>query len=218
MSLIRTIVSTGATVGVTAGLCLGLTACGASSSAESTASSGATTATTPAAAITISQAWVRTTEGAMSPDMTAAFLTIQNSTASSVSIQSVTSEVAGKVELHEMVMKDGKMVMQPKANGITVPAGGTTVLKPGGDHVMLMQLKKALAVGSEVSFVVTFSDGTTKTVTAPVKKFADGNAQYVTPTVSSSMPITSSMSATSSMSSTPSMPASTTQPGGGMTP
>ena len=34
----------------------------------------------------------------------------------------------------------GAMQMQPKADGFTVPAGGTHVLQPGGDHVMLMGL------------------------------------------------------------------------------
>ena len=197
MTSIPTALRTCATLGLAAALSVGVSACGSASSGGSTTSPAATT--TAADPIMITQAWVRTTEGAMDTTMVPLFITIKNSTSGELSIASGASTVAARVEFHEMVMQNGKMVMQPKKSGIKVPAGGTTVLKPGGDHIMLMGLKQPLAVGSEVTVTLTFSNGTTKTVTAPVKKFADGNSQYAgTGTASSSM----SMSPAASMSGT----------------
>jgi len=77
----------------------------------------------------ITQAWVRTTEGAMDTTMVPLFITIKNSSSGELSIASGASTVAARVEFHEMVMQNGKMVMQPKKSGIKIPAGGTTVLK-----------------------------------------------------------------------------------------
>jgi copper(I)-binding protein len=48
----------------------------------------------------------------------------------------------------------GVMRMLPLADGITIPAGGTHVLKPGGEHVMFMGLVKPLEQGATVP--VTF--------------------------------------------------------------
>lgn len=198
MSSISPALRTCAVLGAAAALFAGVSACGSADSGGATTTPAATT--TAADPITITQAWARTTEGAMDTTMTPFFLTIQNSTAQEVQIKEGSSPVAGKVEFHEMIMKDGKMVMQPKASGIKVPAGGTVTLKPGGDHVMLMALKQPLAVGSEVTVSLTFSEGTTKTITVPVKKFADGNAQYAgTGTTSASMPMESSTSMNGTM-------------------
>jgi hypothetical protein len=201
-----TALRTGAMFGLAAALSVGVSACGGSSSGGSGSTNTASSTTAPAP-ITITQAWVRTTEGAMNTTMVPLFVTIKNSSASPVSIASGTSSVAGKIEFHEMAMKNGKMVMQPKASGITIPAGGTTVLKPNGDHIMLMALKQALPVGSEVTTDLSFSDGTVIKVVAPVKKFADGNAQYAgTGTATSSMKMdpSSSMSmGTSTGTTTP---------------
>lgn len=202
MSSIPTALRTCAVIGLAAVLSTGVSACGSSSSGgAATTSSATTTAVEP---ITITQAWIRTTEGAMDTTMVPLFITIKNSTANELSIKSGSSTVAGRVEFHEMAMKDGKMVMQPKAAGIKIPAGGSTMLKPGGDHVMLMDLKQALPVGAEVTVELTFSDGTTKKVTAPVKKFADGNAQYATGGASPSMSMNPSMSGSMSGSMSPS--------------
>ena len=47
------------------------------------------------------------------------------------------------MQLHEVVDKDGAMVMQQKTGGFVIPAGGMLELKPGGNHVMLMRLTHA---------------------------------------------------------------------------
>jgi copper(I)-binding protein len=66
-----------------------------------------------------------------------------------VRLVGVSSPVAGVAELHEMKLEDGVMRMRPLA-GLDIPAGTTVELKPGGNHLMLMDLKQPLARGTTV--------------------------------------------------------------------
>jgi copper(I)-binding protein len=168
-------ISTLARTAVAAALALTLAACGSSGSG-----SGATT--TPAPGVTASDAWVKAVDGGM----TAAFLTLTNSSGKDVTLVKVATPAAGMVELHEMAMQDGQMVMQPKAGGIPVKAGGTATLEPGGDHIMLMELTGPVEVGDDVALTLTFDDGATLEVTAPAKEFDGGNESY-NPSPSESM-------------------------------
>ena len=62
---------------------------------------------------------------------------------------SVSSPVAGVVEIHEMSM-DGNVMRMRAVSGIDLPAGKSVDLKPGGFHVMLMDLKQVLKAGETV--------------------------------------------------------------------
>jgi copper(I)-binding protein len=59
------------------------------------------------------------------------------------------SPVAGVVEIHEMAM-DGNVMKMRAIPGLDLPAGKPVDLKPGGYHVMLMDLKRALAPGESI--------------------------------------------------------------------
>ena len=59
------------------------------------------------------------------------------------------SPVAGVVEIHEMVM-DGNVMKMRAIPGLDLPAGKAVELKPGGYHVMLMDLKRGLAPGETI--------------------------------------------------------------------
>ena len=91
---------------------VGLAACGGSSSGSSDA------------ALAINDSWTRATEG----PMTGSFGTLVNSSDQEITITAGASPVAGMVELHEVVMADGEMVMQAKPGGFVVPAGGSLTL------------------------------------------------------------------------------------------
>jgi len=159
-------ISTLARTAVAAALALTLAACGSNSSSDG--------AGTPAPGVTAADAWVK----AVDSGMTAAFLTLTNSTDKDVTLVKASTPAAGMVELHEMAMQDGEMVMQPKAGGIPVKAGGSATLEPGGDHIMLMELTGPVKVGDDVALTLTFDDGTTLEVTAPAKEFDGGNESY----------------------------------------
>lgn len=70
-----------------------------------------------------------------------------------------TSPVAGLVEIHEMRLEDGVMRMNP-VDGLDLRAGTTVELKPGGYHLMLLELKQPLRAGDVVplSIVVKCDD------------------------------------------------------------
>ncbi len=133
-------------------------------------------ATTPG--VIVEDAWVRATVGSKETTMTAAFMSLTNPGKAEVKLTSATSPVAGMVQLHEMGMKDGKMVMQEKAGGIAVPAESHAHLAPSGDHVMLMGLKQALKPGDEVPLTLKFSDGSAHDLTVPVKAFTEEEEHY----------------------------------------
>jgi copper(I)-binding protein len=65
--------------------------------------------------------------------------------------------VAGVAEIHEMKMDGDVMTMRP-AGAIVLPAGKPVELKPGGLHLMLMDLKQPLAAGSSVPLTLLLKD------------------------------------------------------------
>ena len=141
--------------------------------------SGATDATPSATAasecaLTVTDPWVKATQDAM----TGAFGMIENSGDAPITITAATSPSAGKMEIHEVVDKDGEMVMQPKAGGLVVPAQGTAELKPGADHLMLMELTAPIEAGDEVEITATCDTGGTVTWTSVAKPFEGGEETY----------------------------------------
>jgi len=116
---------------------------------------------------------------AMDP-MSAAFMTITNDTDTAVKLVGGSTDIAKKIEIHEVV--DG--VMRPIEGGLVISNGESSVLKPGGNHVMLIGLTKDLKVGDEVALTLNFSNGDKVSMTAPVKEIPAGDEPYssATPT------------------------------------
>ncbi len=99
----------------------------------------------------------------------------QLTSASGGKLVSASSPVAGVVEIHEMAMEGNVMKMRA-IPGLDLPAGKAVDLKPGGYHVMLMDLKQQLKAGDTVpvTLVIDGKDGKRETVEvkAPVKQMA----------------------------------------------
>lgn len=127
----------------------------------------------PTAHLSVEGAWVRTTAGAKDTSMTAAYMTVVNNSEATVQLTSVECPGAGIVQLHEMVMQKGTMVMKEVKGGISMPAGSPTHLTPGGFHIMLMKLQTGFAVGDLVRLTLHFSDGGSLVVQAPVKEYVE---------------------------------------------
>ena len=153
----------------------GAAACGSETEPAAAAATPAasTAASTAAAPVTIKDPWVK----AADKGMTAAFGTLVNTSGADVTVVSASTPVS-RMELHEMAMKDGKMVMRPKAGGIVIKAGGTHELEPGGDHLMLMDVTKPVRAGDEVTFTLTLAGGGTTTFTAVAKPFTGAGETY----------------------------------------
>lgn len=71
---------------------------------------------------------------------------------------SVSSPVAGVAEVHEMKMDGDVMKMRAVQGGLDLPAGKAVDLKPGGFHVMLMDLKTPLIKGTTLPLTLVFKD------------------------------------------------------------
>lgn len=85
----------------------------------------------------------------------AAFLTLRNGSGEDDRLVAARAPVADRVELHTHLHENGVMRMR-QVEAIEVPAGGTAMLKPGGDHVMLMGLKAPLQEGESFPLTLVF--------------------------------------------------------------
>lgn len=157
---------------------LGIVALAALVVAASGCSSGQPSATTVNQPdIVVEDTWVRTTDDKPDASMTSLFLTLVNPGTESVQLVSAETDVAGVVELHETVDKDGAKVMQ-KTDAIDIPAGSHTHLTTGGVHIMLMDLKHELPLGTEVDVTLHFSTNQTLQVVAPAKDLTEEPEHY----------------------------------------
>jgi copper(I)-binding protein len=103
--------------------------------------------------VDVKDAWVRTT--VQGQKGTGAFMKL--TARDGMRLVGAASPVAGVVEVHEMKMEGDVMKMRP-VTSLDLPAGKTVELKPGGYHVMLMDLKAALPKDSTVPLTLTFKD------------------------------------------------------------
>ena len=101
----------------------------------------------------------------------AAFFVIKNNSDKDIAITSANSDIAEKNELHTHI-KENEMMKMMKIEKLVVPAKSSLELKSGGDHVMLMGLKKELKAGDEINLELSFSDGDKKSIKVPVKDLA----------------------------------------------
>lgn len=119
------------------------------------------------AQVKIDQAWARAT--VQGQKATGAFMKI--TAPQSTRLVAVSSPVAGVAEVHEMKMDAGVMKMRA-IPGLDLPAGQAVELKPGGYHLMLMDLKAPLPKDSSVALTLTFRDAkgseSQQQVTVPV--------------------------------------------------
>lgn len=118
---------------------------------------------------TVADPWVR---GTVAQQKATGLFATLTSTAGGTLV-SASSPVAGVVEIHEMSMQGTTMRMRALPGGLELPAGKKVELKPGGLHVMLLDLKQTLGAGEmvPVTLVVEGRDGQRETleISAPVR-------------------------------------------------
>jgi len=105
------------------------------------------------ASVTATDAWVRGTVPAQ--QTTGVFVTLQSSEESR--LVAVTTPAARSAEIHASEQKQGVMHMHA-LEAIALPAGQRVELKPGGFHIMLVGLTRALGAGDTVPLTFTFED------------------------------------------------------------
>lgn len=126
---------------------------------------------------TVKDPWVRGTV----PQQKATGLFAQITSTTGGKLVSASSPVANIVEIHEMAMEGDVMKMRA-VPGVDLPAGRAVELKPGGYHVMLIDLKQTLQAGDTVpiQFVIEGKDGKRETVDvkAPVRALGASKTEH----------------------------------------
>lgn len=124
--------------------------------------------------VKVEDAWVRGTVSTQKA--TGAFMRLTPS--ANARLVEAQSPVAGVVEIHEMAMERDVMKMR-QVPGLDLAAGRTMELKPGGYHVMLMDLKQQLKGGDTVPLTLVFENDAkqrfTQEINAPVTALGGGN-------------------------------------------
>lgn len=116
--------------------------------------------------ITLVDAYVR--QAPPGAPATGAFMVIRNASGKDTKLVKADNPVSKLTELHTHLNEGGMMKMRP-VKDIPLPAGGEAVLKPGGLHVMLIDLKSPLKDGDTLPLTFTFDDGSSKEFKVPVK-------------------------------------------------
>ena len=165
----------------------GLVACG-----DDSASNESVPPASSEVGVEIAGAWARTSP--MEVTLGAAYMTVTSAVDDELTDVSVDPSIAATAEIHEMVMAEmssdttvsmssettvsmssdttemsgpGEMVMQ-EVDSIAISAGETVELKPGGYHIMLIDLAAPLEIGQEFDIVLTFANAGDVTVTGVV--------------------------------------------------
>lgn len=115
----------------------------------------------------VKDGWIRVPPAAI--PVLAGFATLSNDCGAATTIVAGSSAAFDDVSIHETRFEDGmaKMRAIPK---LAVPAGGSTTLKPGGLHLMLMKPKTAPAAGDVIRIDFTLEDGRTMSGDFEVRK------------------------------------------------
>jgi copper(I)-binding protein len=103
--------------------------------------------------LVVEQAWARATTPSAKTGAT--YLTDRNTGSEPDSILSMETPVAGQAVAHQTRL-EGDVSRMSEAGPLSVPPGGALEMKPGGTHIMLMDLKGGLKVGQQFPLTVTF--------------------------------------------------------------
>ncbi len=100
---------------------------------------------------------------------TAAFMVLKNEADKDTALVKVDNPASRITELHTHINDGGVMKMRP-VKSIEIKAKGEAALKPGGFHVMMIELKAGMKDGDTVPLTLQFADGSSKKVDAKVRK------------------------------------------------
>ncbi|MBT9503043.1 MAG: copper chaperone PCu(A)C [Burkholderiaceae bacterium] len=125
---------------------------------------GAALMATASAQVTVKDPWVRATVAQQKA--TGAFM--QLTAAKDTRLVSVSTSLTAMAEVHEMAMDNNVMKMR-QIPALDLPAGKAVELKPGGYHLMLMDLKQQVKAGDTVPLTLVFEDKAGKRESVEVK-------------------------------------------------
>ncbi len=121
--------------------------------------------------IVVKDAWI----GKVPPSspVAAAYMTITNEGNADDKLLSVTSSISGSTMIHQTVIDNEGVANMNMVDALVIPAGKSVELKPGGTHVMLMDLKEPVTDKDKIELDLKFENAGDIKVEAPVKKLGD---------------------------------------------
>ncbi|TGE02341.1 DUF1775 domain-containing protein [Methylobacterium nonmethylotrophicum] len=131
------------------------------------APAASTGAVVKAGDLTIASPWIRATPGGAK--VAGGYLQVTNTGTEPDRLVSAAIPLAARAEVHQMSMDNGVAKMAPVEAGLVIKPGETVVLKPGGYHLMFMDLKGPVKAGDAIEGSLTFA----RAGTVPVR-FAVG--------------------------------------------
>jgi copper(I)-binding protein len=126
---------------------------------------GANTSSEPQ--IKVMEPWSRPSP--MTAGNGAVYMMLMNEGGANDALISAETDIAEVVELHETKMEGDVMKMGPVAK-VEIPAGGSTALKPGGLHVMLINLQEQLVPGEKIKLTLNFEKSDPLTIEAEIRE------------------------------------------------
>ena len=123
--------------------------------------------------VTVKNAWVR--QNIPPQTMTAAYLFIHNQ-GTATALISASTPAAEVAEIHVMTT-DGNIMRMKKIDRLPIQENGSATLQPGGNHLMIIGLRRDLAPGDSLALTLTFANGQVQTLRAPVVSIQDEGLQ-----------------------------------------
>lgn len=100
--------------------------------------------------------WIRMVPS-VSPN-SAAYVSITNGTEDSVTLTSVSSQVADRIEIHNVEVDDAGTMSMFQIDSLVIDPDSTTSLEPSGAHIMIFGLKEPLKEGEMVTMLMSFDN------------------------------------------------------------
>lgn len=104
--------------------------------------------------VAVHDPWARETTAGLA--VSAGYGRIENGTGDALRLIGAETPAAGRIEIHNATTEGGVMRMRPLADGLEIPAGESVELRPGGYHMMLLDLRQPLRRGETVPVTLRF--------------------------------------------------------------
>lgn len=124
--------------------------------------------------LVIHQGWVRAPQKGQK--ITAAYFTICNQTGDQDRLLSITTAKAAAAELHETKTLEEDRVSMQRVDDLTIPPKAGIALKPGGYHIMLIDLESDVASSDTLTLNLTFENAGPISAKLPLKKSSEEHA------------------------------------------
>ena len=116
--------------------------------------------------VVVEDAWARASIGTSRPG--AAYMTLRNTGNDPVTLVGLATPLAMMPDIHETTTDSNGVSSMGPVGEITIPAGESVSLEPGGMHAMLMRLQTKMIEGETFQLTLNFADGGTLTVDVPI--------------------------------------------------